>query len=146
MRFWRRNSIRIVFMKTTLGSSFLTLLHVSRYTSSDARCWMLAKKDEIPYRYPVSRNQNPVSLPNESQTSLYGDEAVKPKNIILRAIRRWYWAFVIKYWYYCPSHYICNFFADRGLLVLCFFAQNTCKIKNDMLCTRDVIGNGETLK
>jgi hypothetical protein len=51
---------------------------------------MLAKKDEIPYRYPVSRNQNPVSLPNESQTSLYGDEAVKPKNIILRAIRRWY--------------------------------------------------------
>jgi len=44
------------------------------------------KKDEIPYRYPVSRNQNPVSLPNESQTSLYGDDAVKPKNIILRAI------------------------------------------------------------
>jgi hypothetical protein len=40
---------------------------------------MLAKKGEIPYRYPVS-------LPNESQTSLYGDEAVKPKNIILRAI------------------------------------------------------------
>jgi len=52
----------------------------------DARYWMLAKKGEIPYRYPVSRNQNPVSLPNESQTSLYGDEAVKPKNIILRAI------------------------------------------------------------
>jgi len=52
----------------------------------DARYWMLAKKGEIPYRYPVSRNQYPVSLPNESQTSLYGDEAVKPKNIILRAI------------------------------------------------------------
>jgi hypothetical protein len=45
----------------------------------DARYWMLAKKGEIPYRYPVS-------LPNESKTSLYGDEAVKPKNIILRAI------------------------------------------------------------
>jgi hypothetical protein len=43
---------------------------------------MLAKKDKIPYRYPVSRNQYPVSLPNESQTSLYGDEAVKSKNII----------------------------------------------------------------
>jgi hypothetical protein len=53
----------------------------------DARYWILAKKGEIPYRYPVSRNQYPVSLPNESQTSLYGDEAVKPKNIILRAIR-----------------------------------------------------------
>jgi len=48
------------------------------------RDWL--KKGEIPYRYPVSRNQYPVSLPNESQTSLYGDEAVKPKNIILRAI------------------------------------------------------------
>ncbi|MFH1931104.1 MAG: hypothetical protein ABIN18_05890 [Pseudomonadota bacterium] len=47
---------------------------------------MLAKKGEIPYRYPVSRNQYPVSLPNEAKTSLYGDEAVKPKNIILRAI------------------------------------------------------------
>ena len=57
----------------------------------DARYWMLAKKDEIPYRYPVSRNQYPVSLPNESQTSLYGDEAVKPKNIILRAIC---WTFI----------------------------------------------------
>jgi len=31
--------------------------------------------------------QYPVSLPNESKTSLYGDEAVKPKNIILRAIQ-----------------------------------------------------------
>jgi hypothetical protein len=47
----------------------------------DARYWMLAKKDEIPYRYSVSRNQYPVSLPNESQTSLYGDEAVKPKKL-----------------------------------------------------------------
>jgi len=57
----------------------------------------LAKKDEIPYSTPakegisaslqqVSRNQYPVSLPNESQTSLYGDETVKPKNTILRAI------------------------------------------------------------
>jgi hypothetical protein len=41
----------------------------------------LAKKGEIPYRYPVSRNQYPVSLPNESKTSLYGDEAVKPKTL-----------------------------------------------------------------
>ena len=47
---------------------------------------MLAKKGVIPYRYPVSRNQYPVSRPNEAQTSLYGDEAVNPKNIILRAI------------------------------------------------------------
>ena len=30
--------------------------------------------------------QKPVSLPNESQTSLYVDKAVKPENIILRAI------------------------------------------------------------
>jgi hypothetical protein len=52
----------------------------------DARYWILAKKGEIPNRYPVSRNQYPVSLPNESKTSLYGDEAVKPKSIILRAI------------------------------------------------------------
>jgi len=58
----------------------------------------------------------------------------------------WYWAFVIKYWYYCLSRYIYNYFADRGLIILWFFAQITCKIKNDMLCTRDVIGNGETLK
>jgi hypothetical protein len=53
----------------------------------DARYWMLAKKGEIPYRHPASRNQYPVSLSNESKTSLYGDEAVKPKSIILRAIR-----------------------------------------------------------
>jgi len=46
----------------------------------------LAKKGVIPYRYPVSRNQYPVSRPNEAQTSLYGDETVNPKNIILRAI------------------------------------------------------------
>jgi hypothetical protein len=46
----------------------------------------LAKKGEIPYRYPVSRNQYPVSLPNEAKTSLYSDESVKPKNIILRVI------------------------------------------------------------
>jgi hypothetical protein len=67
--------LTIVFKKTILGSSFLALLPVSRYTSSDARCSILdaAKKDEIPYRYPVSRNQYPVSLPNESQTSLFGD-------------------------------------------------------------------------
>jgi len=58
----------------------------------DARYWILAKKGEIPYSIPakdgisaslqqVSRNQYPVSLPNESQTSLYGDEALKPKKI-----------------------------------------------------------------
>ena len=47
---------------------------------------MLAKKGVIPYRYPVSRNQYPVSRPNEAQTSLYGDETVNPKNIILKAI------------------------------------------------------------
>jgi hypothetical protein len=47
---------------------------------------MLAKKGMIPHRYPVSRNQYPVSRPNEAQTSLYGDEAVNPKNIILKAI------------------------------------------------------------
>ena len=41
--------------------------------------WMLVKKGEIPYIYPVSR-------PNESQTSLYGDGTVNPKKIILRAI------------------------------------------------------------
>ncbi len=63
----------------------------------DARYWMIAKKGEIPFSIPakdgisaslqqVSRNQYPVSLPNESKASLYGDEAVKPKNIILRAI------------------------------------------------------------
>ena len=57
----------------------------------------LAKKGEIPYSIPakdwisaslqqVSSIQKPVSLPNESKTSLYGDEAVKPKTIILRAI------------------------------------------------------------
>ena len=45
----------------------------------DAQYWILAKKGEIPYRYPVS-------LPSESQTSLYGDEAVKPKNVILKKI------------------------------------------------------------
>ncbi len=45
----------------------------------DTRSWMLAKKGVIPYRYPVSR-------PNEAWTSLYGDEAVNPKNIILKAI------------------------------------------------------------
>jgi hypothetical protein len=57
----------------------------------------LAKKGVIPYSIPakdgisaslqqVSRNQYPVSRPNEDQTSLCGDEAVNPKNIILRAI------------------------------------------------------------
>jgi hypothetical protein len=52
----------------------------------DARSWVLAKKGVIPYRYPVSRNQYPVSRPNEAQISLYGDETVNHKNIILRAI------------------------------------------------------------
>jgi len=63
----------------------------------DARSWMLAKKGVIPYSIPakdgifaslqqVSRNQYPVSRPNEAWTSLYGDEAVNPKNIILKAI------------------------------------------------------------
>jgi len=28
------------------------------------------------------------------------------------------WTFVIRYWYYCLSHYICNFFVDIGLIVL----------------------------
>jgi hypothetical protein len=79
----------------------------------DARYWMLAKKGVIPYRYPVSRNQYPVSLPNESQslpnesqTSLYGDEAVKPKNIILRAI----WSF--KFLSVIPLRGV-NFFKDH---------------------------------
>jgi hypothetical protein len=53
---------------------------------------MLAKKGVIPYSIPakdgisaslqqVSRNQYPVSRPNEAWTSLYGDEAVNPKTL-----------------------------------------------------------------
>jgi hypothetical protein len=36
-----RHSAIIVFKKTILGSSFLTLFPVSRYTSSDAGCSIL---------------------------------------------------------------------------------------------------------
>jgi len=49
--------------------------------------YFISAKDEISASLlQVSRNQYPVFLPNESQTSLYGDEAVKPKNIILKNI------------------------------------------------------------
>ena len=86
-------------MKTILGSSFFTRTSCeSLYiVMLDTRSWMLAKKGMIPYPIPakdgisvslqqVSRNQYPVFWPNEAQTSLYGDETVNPKNIILRAI------------------------------------------------------------